>query len=186
MLRWDKLVSWRTPNSEIFSVSHYGTPDVDTTDWQLEFGGLVKHPRKFPVAELKRRKRVSITATLECSGNGSAPGFMGAIGNVTWTGTPLAPLLKECAPQSRAIEVVFFGADEKTEKVREKDYRQNFARSLSMADAMRPEMLLAYEMNGQPLPKEHGAPLRLIVPGWFGIAWVKWLNRIELLDRRFM
>jgi DMSO/TMAO reductase YedYZ molybdopterin-dependent catalytic subunit len=82
--------------------------------------------------------------------------------------------------------VVFFGADEKVEKIREKDYPQHFARSLSRSDALREDVLVAYEMNGQPLTLEHGAPLRLVVPGWFGIAWVKWLNRIELLDRRFM
>jgi len=111
---------------------------------------------------------------------------MGAIGNVKWTGTPLAPLLRECGLHRRAIEVVFFGADEKTEKIREKDYVQNFARSLSLGDAFRENILLAYEMNGQPLEKAHGAPLRLIVPGWFGIAWIKWLTRIEVLDRRYM
>jgi len=82
--------------------------------------------------------------------------------------------------------VAFFGVDEKTEKIRDKEYTQNFARSLGMADALRDDILLAYEMNGEPLTIEHGAPLRLIVPGWFGIAWVKWLTRIEVLDRRYM
>ena len=86
----------------------------------------------------------------------------------------------------RGIEVVFFGADEKVEKIREKDYPQNFARSLHINDARRDDILVCYEMNGEPLMKEHGFPLRLIVPGWFGISWVKWLNRIEVLDRRYM
>ena len=111
---------------------------------------------------------------------------MGAIGNVTWTGAALAPLLKECVLQQRALEVVFFGADEKVEKIRDKEYAQNFARSLSLTDALRDDIIVAYEMNGKPLEKGHGAPLRLIVPGWFGIAWVKWLSRIEVLDRRYM
>jgi DMSO/TMAO reductase YedYZ molybdopterin-dependent catalytic subunit len=112
---------------------------------------------------------------------------MGAIGNIHWTGTPLASLLKECHPLERASEAVFFGADEKVEKIRDKDYLQNFARSLSLRDVLKAgDILLAYEMNGQPLEKAHGAPLRLIVPGWFGISWVKWLTRIELLDRRYM
>jgi DMSO/TMAO reductase YedYZ molybdopterin-dependent catalytic subunit len=187
MLYWQDLTSWITPNDQLYSVSHYGTPEVDLGKWQLEISGLVKKPRKLSLGEIQSRRRKIVTATLECSGNSSNPGFAGAIGNVKWTGTPLAPLLKECAPRDRAVEVVFFGADEKVEKIRDKDYLQNFARSLSLADALqRDDILLAYEMNGVPLEKGHGAPLRLIVPGWFGIAWVKWLTRIELLDRRYM
>ena len=112
--------------------------------------------------------------------------LMGAIGNVEWIGTPLAPLLEECGPLKRGIEVVFFGGDEKIEKVREKDYLQNFTRSLHVSDALRDEVLLCWEMNGEPLTQGHGAPVRLVVPGWFGIAWVKWLHRIEVMDHRYM
>src|SRR6059058_776126 len=187
MLYWQDLSSWITPNDQLYSVSHYGNPAVDLDQWRLDISGLVKKPRTLTVAEVKARKRKTVTATLECSGNSSNPGFMGAIGNIRWTGTPLAPLLRECHPLDRAIEVVFFGADEKVEKIRDQDYLQNFARSLSLRDVLkRDDLLLAYEMNGQPLEKDHGAPLRLIVPGWFGITWVKWLTRIELLDRRYM
>ena len=187
MLYWQDLTSWITPNEQLYSVSHYGTPEVDLGNWQLAISGLVKKPRTLSLAELKARRRKTVTATLECSGNSSNPGFMGAIGNIHWTGTPLASLLKECHPLERASEAVFFGADEKVEKIRDKDYLQNFARSLSLRDVLKAgDILLAYEMNGQPLEKAHGAPLRLIVPGWFGISWVKWLTRIELLDRRYM
>jgi DMSO/TMAO reductase YedYZ molybdopterin-dependent catalytic subunit len=186
MLYWQDLTSWITPNDQLYSVSHYGTPEVDPGKWQLEISGLVKKPKTLSFGDIKARKRKTVTATLECSGNSSNPGFMGAIGNIEWTGTPLASLLEECHPLDRAIEAVFFGADEKVEKIRDKDYLQNFARSLSLRDALRDDILLAYEMNGQPLEKGHGAPLRLIVPGWFGITWVKWLTRIELLDRRYM
>jgi DMSO/TMAO reductase YedYZ molybdopterin-dependent catalytic subunit len=186
MLRWEQLKSWITPNDEVYHVQHYGVPKFDVDKWQLEFSGLVKRPRTLTLADIKSRKRTTITATLECSGNSSSSGFMGAIGNVRWTGTRLAPLIEECSPLKRGIEVVFFGMDEKTEKIRDKEYTQNFARSLSIADAVRDEILLAYEMNGEPLTLEHGAPLRLIVPGWFGIAWVKWLSRVEVLDRRYM
>ncbi len=187
MLYWQDLTSWITPNDELYSVSHYGTPEVDPGQWQLEISGLVKKPKTLSLAEIKARRRRTVTATLECSGNSSNPGFMGAIGNVQWTGTPLASLLKDCHPLDRAIEAVFFGADEKVEKIRDQDYLQNFARSLSLRDALKhDDVLLAYEMNGQPLEQGHGAPLRLIVPGWFGITWVKWLTRIELLDRRYM
>jgi DMSO/TMAO reductase YedYZ molybdopterin-dependent catalytic subunit len=186
MTKWQDLTSWITPNNQVFSVGHYGTPTVDADKWQLEISGLVRSPKALSLAQIKARRRKQVVATLECSGNSSNPGFMGAVGNVRWTGTSLAALLKECDLLKRGVEVVFFGADEKVEKIREKDYTQNFARSLSAGDAMRDDIILAYEMNGEPLPKEHGAPLRLIVPGWFGIAWVKWLTRIEVLDRRYM
>jgi len=186
MLRWEQLKNWITPNEEVYHVQHYDVPEFDATKWRLEISGLVRKPRTFTLADLQARKRTTITATLECSGNSSGAGFMGAIGNVRWTGTRLAPLLEECSPLKRGIEVVFFGVDEKTEKIRDKDYPQNFARSLGVADALRDEVLLAYEMNGEPLNVKHGAPLRLVVPGWFGIAWVKWLTRIEVLDRRYM
>jgi DMSO/TMAO reductase YedYZ molybdopterin-dependent catalytic subunit len=186
MLYWQDLTSWITSNDQVFTVSHYGTPAVDATRWRLEIAGLVGKPKTFTLADIQSRKRKSLIAALECSGNSSNPGFAGAIGNVKWSGTPLAPLLKECGALDRAIEVVFFGADEKVEKIRDKEYLQNFARSLSLADALREEVLLAYEMNEEPLTQGHGAPLRLVVPGWFGIAWIKWLTRIELQDRRYM
>ena len=186
MIRWEQLKTWITPNDQVFAVSHYGVPKVETAGWNLDISGLVKKPRMFTVDELKARRRKTMTATLECSGNGSSPGFMGAIGNVRWTGTPLGPLLRECGLKEKGIEVVFFGADTKVEEIRKKEYLQNFARSLSLQDALKENVLVAYEMNGEPLAKDHGAPLRLIVPGWFGIAWVKWLQRIEILDRRYM
>jgi DMSO/TMAO reductase YedYZ molybdopterin-dependent catalytic subunit len=185
-LRWENLTKWLTPTEELFAVSHYGTPAVDMDKWELKVAGLLKRPATFTLAELKARRQRTVTAVLECSGNSSSAGFMGAVGNVRCTGTPLGPLLRDCGIEPRAIEVVFFGADEKTEKIRDKDYPQNFARSLGRSDAMQDDVLLAYELNGQPLAKEHGGPLRLVVPGWFGIAWAKWLSRIELLDRRFM
>jgi DMSO/TMAO reductase YedYZ molybdopterin-dependent catalytic subunit len=186
MVRWEQLKTWITPNEQVFSVSHYGTPKVGLGDWHLEISGLIRKPRTLSLAEIKARKRKSVIATLECSGNSSNPAFMGAIGNVKWTGAPLAPLLRECDVFDRGIEVVFFGADEKVETIRDKEYLQNFARSLSRSDALRDDIILAYEMNGEPLETAHGAPLRLIVPGWFGIAWIKWLSRIEVLDRRYM
>ena len=186
MIQWEQLKTWITPNEQVFSVGHYGTPSVDLEMWNLDISGLIKKPKTLTLEAIKARKKKTVIATLECSGNGSSSGFMGAVGNIKWTGTPLAPLLKECGLKDRATEVVFFGADEKTEEIRKEKYLQNFARSLSVPDAFRDDVLLAYEMNGEPLEKGHGAPLRLIVPGWFGIAWVKWLTRIEVLDRRYM
>jgi DMSO/TMAO reductase YedYZ molybdopterin-dependent catalytic subunit len=184
--RWADLSNWRTKSEDLYVVSHYKVPTLQAEGHTLDISGLVKKPRTLTLDEIKKRKRKTITATLECGGNGNSAGFMGAIGNVQWTGTSLADLLAECAPLKRGIEVVFFGADQQTEKIRGNDYPQNFARSLHINDAMREDVLLCYEMNGEPLTKEHGFPLRLVVPGWFGISWTKWLQRIEVLDRRYM
>ena len=115
MLYWQDLTSWITPNDQVYQVQHYGVPEVGGAHWHLEISGLLKIPLTLSLAEIKARKRKTVPATLECSGNSSNPGFMGAIGNIRWTGTPLAPLLRECHPLDRAIEVVFFGTDQRTE-----------------------------------------------------------------------
>lgn len=190
MLRWANLTNWVTANEELYEVTHYARPKIDPAtkpaDWKLDFTGYLQRPTTLTLADLQRRPQKTITATLECGGNGSNPGFAGACGNIRWTGTPLAPLLRELGLMKRSEEVVFYGTDEKVEKIRDKDFPQNFARSLSLEHALREEVMLVWAMNGQPLGEAHGFPLRLIVPGWFGIAWVKWLKRIDVLDRRFM
>ena len=185
-INWEKLSTWITPTSDVYNVQHYGTPKIDLAQWRLEIGGLVRKPRTLTLEDLRKRRRKTITATLECSGNSNGPGFMGAIANVKWTGTPLAPLLEECEPYKRGIEVAFFGADTAKDELKKNEYTAHFSRGLHLTDAMRDDLLLCYEMNGEPLTTGHGAPLRLVVPGWFGIAWVKWLSRIEVLDRRIM
>lgn len=186
MVKFDELTSWITPNDHIFNVAHYGYPEVNVADWKLSLGGWLKQPLALTLDDLKRRRRMTVTATLECSGNGSNPGFMGAIANARWTGTPLGPLLKEAGLHKRVREIVFFGADEKVEKVREQDFEMKFSRALALEDALRDDVILCWDVNGEPLSVKNGAPLRLIVPGWFGIAWTKWLTRIEAHDRRFM
>jgi len=112
--------------------------------------------------------------------------MVGAVGTAKWAGTPLAPMLEEAGIREGGNEVVFHGADTGEEQIRDVKVQAPFARSLSVADATRPEMLLCYEMNGQPLPRENGFPVRLIAPGWYGVANVKWLSRIEVRDTRFM
>jgi len=186
MVQWDQLTSWITPVESFFTVAHYGYPKTSADGWALDIGGLVERPRSYALEEIRRRPRREFPATLECSGNGSAAGFLGGIGNGRWTGTPLAPILKECGVREEAIEAVFFGADQGAEKIRGRDYPQHFGRSLALPDALKNMVLLSYELNGQPIDNRHGGPLRLVVPGWYGVAWVKWLNRIELHDRRFM
>src|SRR5438093_11451993 len=161
--RWEDLTSWMTKNDDLYVVRHYNTPKVNANEYSLEISGLVRKPKKLSLSDIKARKRKTITATLECGGNGLGPGFMGAIGNIRWTGTSLRDLLHECEPLKRGIEVVFFGVDKQTEKIREKEYPQNFARSLHISDAMHDDLLLAHEFNGEPLTQEHGFPLRLIV-----------------------
>src|SRR5256885_15935340 len=133
-----------TRTDQVYEVEHDGVPEVDGANCHLEIPGLLKIRGTLSLADIRARNRRPVTATLECSGNSSNPGFLGAIGNLRWTGTPLGPLLRECGLLARGREVVFFGADEKVEKIREQDFPQNFARSLAMKDALSDDVLLAY------------------------------------------
>ena len=183
LLKWEELTSWQTPSDQLFWVGHYGIPQPADKDWALEIDGLVNKPMRLSLDEIRRLPRREYMATLECSGNGAAGGM---VGNLKWAGTPLAGVLKSCGLKPNALEVVFFGVDRGTEKIRNNDYSQQFARSLTVPDATAANVLLAYEMNGQPLTNQHGAPVRLVVPGWYGVAWVKWLTRIEVHDRPYL
>ena len=190
-LDWETLDRWLTPQDQVFNVQHYGIPEFDTAGYELEIAGLVDHPRSFSLDELKGLPKQDQLMTLECSGNGASDGFMNAIYNSRWTGTPLAPLLEQAGLRDGATEVVFFGHDVKEETLREKTKSElkvevPFGRSLSLEDALTMPLLLAYERNGEPIEHRNGAPVRLIVPGWYGIANVKWLRRIEVRDRRYM
>jgi DMSO/TMAO reductase YedYZ molybdopterin-dependent catalytic subunit len=170
---WEELDSWLTPNDKFFSVGHYNKPVIDEKAWKLEVGGLVKHPMNLTLHELKSRSRKDMIFTLECSGNSGRAWMVSAVGNAKWTGTPLVSLLNEAGVLDKGIEVVFIGSDEGEEEVRGIKMKQNFARSMSLADAMNPYNLLCYEMNGEALPQMNGFPVRLISPGWYGIANVK-------------
>ena len=185
--RWEDLVSsFITPNEQFFRVSHYDKPSLDAKKWNVEIAGLVKKPMTLSLSLLRARPKQEVTYTIECGGNHGFPWFTSGIGNAKWGGTPLAPLLKQAGVMDRGVEVVFWGADTGTETVRDMKLTQHFARSMSLADAMSPHNLLCYEMNGAALPQPHGAPVRLIAPGWYGIANVKWLTRIEVRDTRYM
>jgi DMSO/TMAO reductase YedYZ molybdopterin-dependent catalytic subunit len=186
LLQWEELDSWITPTDEFFAVNHYNWPVVDAETWRLEIGGSVGRPLTFTLGELKARPRREIAFTLECSGNHGFPWFVGGIGTARWAGTPLTPLLEEAGVLDEGIEVVFFGSDAGEEDVGGIKMPQNFARSMSLADAMSRDNLLCYEINGDPLPQANGFPVRLIAPGWFGIANVKWLKRIEVRPSRYM
>ena len=164
-LVWEKLDAWVTPNDKFFSIAHYNRPEIDAKKWQLEITGLVKKPLTLTLDQIKARSRQELNYTLECSGNHGLPFFWGGIGNAKWTGTALATLLKEAGVMDNALEVVFWGSDAGEETVREIKMTQNFARSMSVADALNPNNMLCYAMNGAELPKPNGYPLRLIAPG---------------------
>lgn len=186
LLEWEKVDSWVTPPDQFFSVSNYGFPEVDVNDWQLEISGLVEHPMTLTMADLQTLPRSELDFTIECSGNHGFDWNFGLIGNARWAGVPLAPLLHEAGIMDDAIEVAFYGVDAGEETVREQTITQNFARTMSIEDATSPYNMLCYEMNGEALLTRHGFPLRLIAPGWYGIANVKWLQRIEVRSRRLM
>jgi DMSO/TMAO reductase YedYZ molybdopterin-dependent catalytic subunit len=182
---WEQLDNWMTPNNDFFAVSHYNRPVLKVEEWRLHVDGLVERPLSLAWEQIKARPRQEITFTLECAGNHGFNWFTGGIGNARWAGTPLAPILQEAGINKKGIEVVFFGSDEGDEEVRGIKMKQNFSRSMSVEDALAPTNLLCYEMNGEPLPPLHGFPLRLIAPGWYGVANVKWLKRIEVIDKRW-
>ena len=179
------LTDWITPNGVFFVRSHLPTPSVEQGTWTLSVAGSVDRPRTFDFDELGSLERVASTVTLECAGNGRAffdppvAGVQwqkGAVGNARWTGVRLADVLKRAGVRASGQFVLLDGADRPVGTV------PDFARTLPMAKALHPDTLLAFEMNGAPLPVAHGCPVRVIVPGWEGAYWVKWLTRIEVLD----
>jgi sulfane dehydrogenase subunit SoxC len=179
-----------TPAGLHYLLIHYDIPAVDPAAYTLTVDGSVDRPLELTLDDLRRRPRVTRRVTLECAGNGRArlqprpvsqPWLVEAIGTAEWTGTPLAPLLREAGVADDCVSLVFTGADHGIERGVEQDY----ARGLTLAEALRDDVLVAYEMNGAPLPPQHGFPLRLVVPGWYGMAHVKWLVRITASDTEF-
>ena len=177
-----------TPVGMHYLLVHFDIPELDTATWRLRIGGRVARPIELSLDELRARTRVTHAVTLECAGNGRArlaprpisqPWLVEAIGTAEWTGTPLAPLLDAVGMEPDAVELVFTGADHGVEK----GYEHDYARSLRIADTR--DVFLAYEMNGRPLEPQHGAPLRLVVPGWYGMTHVKWLARIDAVAAPF-
>lgn len=185
-----RMSSGATPNEEFFAFHQTGTPKVDAASWRLPVGGLVERPKAFSLTDLERRPdRQDVAATIECSGNSGHPQLMnGLVSNGVWIGVTLASILRECGVKAEAREVVFLGADsEKEEKWQagNAEFVSPHGRSIFIQDAIAPGPMLAFRMNGAPLPAEHGFPLRLIMPGWYGMASVKWLTRIEVIGRRY-
>jgi sulfane dehydrogenase subunit SoxC len=184
-LRWDI-----TPVGLHYLLTHYDIPDVDPDAWRLEVDGLVDQPLTFSLDDLRARPAVEPAVTMECAGNGRAhvephvvsqPWLLEAVGTARWRGTPVAPLLEEAGIREGAVEVLFTGLDRGVEGGEE----QAYARSLPVDEVLAGDAILAYEVNGVPLPPQHGFPLRLVVPGWYGMTSVKWLGRISVLDAPF-
>jgi sulfane dehydrogenase subunit SoxC len=177
-----------TPPGLHYLLIHYDIPPVDPASFRLEVGGAVERPLSLGLDDLKGRERVELPVTFECAGNGralmqprplSAPWLTEAVGTAVWAGTPLRPLLDEAGVRPAAVEALFTGLDRGVEG----GEPQAYERSLPTGDLER--VLLAYEMNGASLPPQHGFPLRLVVPGWYGMTNVKWLHRITLLEEPF-
>jgi sulfane dehydrogenase subunit SoxC len=179
-----------TPMGMHYLVIHFDIPPADEATWTVEVDGLVERPLTLSMDELRARPAVTRPVMMECAGNGrtlmpprveSQPWLLEAVGNAEWTGTPLPPILEEAGVQPEAAELVFTGADHGIQGDVEQDYQWGF----TLDDIVRGDVLLAYEMNGQPLPPQHGYPVRLLVPDWYGMCSVKWLRRITAVAEPF-
>jgi DMSO/TMAO reductase YedYZ molybdopterin-dependent catalytic subunit len=180
------------PNARFYMRNNFRMPDLDGASFRLSIGGLVERAQSFSVRDLQNMRSKTQVVTLECAGNGRAmfdrptdgeKWGHGAVSTAEWTGVPLSELLDRAGARGGAKEVLFRGSDGGPVDGHAEPMR--FERSLSLDDARDSDVLLAYAMNGEPLPVEHGFPLRLIVPRWYAVASVKWLNEIELIDRAF-
>jgi DMSO/TMAO reductase YedYZ molybdopterin-dependent catalytic subunit len=190
------LNSFLTPNEQFFVRSHFPSPQLDIKSWKLTVQGTVERTIEIGYDELVQMPSKKVTALLECSGNSRV--FLkppqagirweqGAVSNAEWTGVALSAVLQRAGVRPGSVEVILEGADQG--EFKEPNPKSpgviSYARSLPLEKANQPEVMLAYKMNGKELPPEHGYPIRAIVPGWYGMASVKWLKRIIVTDRPF-
>jgi len=177
-----------TPKDQFFTTQHYGHPEIDPVSYRLKVTGLVEKPKSLSLDELRKIGSTELIAGFECSGNRRPT--QGLSSNGRWTGVPLKAVLDSAGVKASAREFVFLGADHGPEEVefRQQKYKieQEFARSLTREKALSNEPFLAWAMNGEPLTKHQGFPLRLIVPGWYGVANVKWLSQIHVQEEAFL
>jgi sulfane dehydrogenase subunit SoxC len=179
-----------TPVGLHYLLIHYDVPAVDPAAWGLVVDGHVAHPLALTLADLRARPAVTHAVTMECAGNGRAeirprllsqPWLLEAVGTAEWTGVPVRDVLADAGVLDGAVEVVFSGLDRGVEG----GVHQRYERSLPLEELERDEIILAYAVNAQPLPPQHGFPLRLVVPGWYGMASVKWLSQMTVLTAPF-
>jgi DMSO/TMAO reductase YedYZ molybdopterin-dependent catalytic subunit len=177
-----------TPRDQFYTVQHYGHPEVDAAGYRLKLSGLVARPLSLTLDELRKMKSTELVAGFECSGN-RAP-LQGLCSNGRWTGVPLRAVLERAGVKPEAREFVFLGADKKAEEVEFRtqkfEVEQQYGRSLPREKALAPEPLLAWALNGEPLTRHQGHPLRLIVPGWYGVANVKWLTHVHVQQDEYL
>jgi len=179
-----------TPAGLHYLLIHFDIPVTDAASWRLAIGGNVDQPLSLSLDDIRSRPVRTLAVTMECAGNGrvrmpnrkqSQPWIVEAVGTAEWTGTPLAGVLADAGVKPDSVELVFSGVDRGVQG----DVEQDYERALTIEEAMRDDVMLVWAMNGQSLLPQHGAPLRLIVPGWYGMASVKWLNRIEAVTEPF-
>ncbi len=177
-----------TPTDQFFTTQHLGHPVIDPATFKLQVSGLVDRPKSFSLDELKKMRTTELVFGFECSGNRRP--YQGLASNGRWTGVSLKTILDQAGVKARAREFVFFGADHGEEDV---DFRgqinkvdQQYGRSLPREQALSSEPMLAYSLNGAPLNRSQGFPLRLLVPGWYGVAHVKWLSNIHVQEDPYL
>ncbi|MCA1595235.1 MAG: sulfite oxidase [Chloroflexi bacterium] len=192
---FDAVDRFLTPNSRFFVRSHYLTPQIEVADWRLLVEGSVDRPLALGYDEIVSMAPTTLPATLECAGNSRGllkppvKGLQwqtGAVSTAEWTGPRLADVLARAGVSASAREVILEGADRgPVDKDPSPAGETAFARSIPLELAMSPQVVLAHRMNGEPLPGEHGFPLRAVVAGWYAVASIKWLRRIVVCDRPF-
>src|ERR1700716_4450754 len=192
---FDQLGDFITPSELFYIRSHFPTPELDPLAYLLSIGGAVRSELRLSYAEIRAMPARTCIATLECAGNSRVflappvPGAqweLGAVGNAEWTGVPLSVLLESAGLADDVCDLVLEGADRGVPKEEPKPPGPiSYARSISRARAMEPDVLIAYQMNGQDLTPDHGYPLRAIVPGHYGMASVKWLTDIIAATQPF-
>jgi len=184
-----KIDGMTTPKDQFFTTQHMNRPEIDPDKYRLKLTGMVNKPAEFSLAELKAMKSVQLVNGFECSGN-SRNAIQGLASCGRFTGVSLSAVLKQVGVHKDAREVVFFGTDRGSADVafRQQTYKldQQFGRSVTLENAMKPEPMLAYAMNGDPLTLNQGFPVRLIMPGWYGVANVKWLSEVHLQEDRYL
>jgi DMSO/TMAO reductase YedYZ molybdopterin-dependent catalytic subunit len=177
-----------TPRDQFFTIQHYGHPKIDPAAFRLRIAGLVDRPQELTVDELRKMKSTEIVFGFECSGNRGPVQSLSSCGR--WTGVPLRTVLDRAGVKAQAREFVFFGADRGPEDVEFRGQitkvEQQFGRSLPRDIALSAEPMIAYAMNGEPLSLHQGSPLRLIIPGWYGVSNVKWLSEIHAQEDAYL
>jgi len=189
MLDIRKIDGLLTPKDQFFAINHFNRPEIDPNTYRLKFTGMVNKPAEFSLSDLRAMKSAEVVFGFECSGN-SGRSMQGLSSCGRFTGVRLSAVLKQVGVHPQVREVVFFGTDRGMQDVvfRQQTFKleQQFGRSVTLENAMKPEPLVAYALNGEPLTKEQGFPVRLIMPGWYGVANVKWLSEVHLQEDRFL